>query len=102
MTAAPSEDGTSVSPAFPPELLYALTETIVLAPDATTRATVIDDLVQHITACLDWLHSGDTSPDDELTSVRAIVSAAQAHLMRMTGPDQRRLLWALSSEVNSR
>lgn len=62
------------------ELLDAMTDALVAAPDAVARSAVIATLVEEIYATVEWVDPGDR---EELASLHGLIDAAHEHQKRV-------------------
>lgn len=78
---------TDSQPTVTGELIDALIEAVVVPPDPRSRSAVICDLVQEISAAVQWQYPAemvlDAVAQDELVSIRQLAIAAQDHRGRM-------------------
>ena len=75
-------------PTLAGELLDALIEAVVFAPDPRARSAVVCSLLQEIGTTVEWRQEDDVDdPWDqaELSSIRLLVKAAHDHHLRMSG-----------------
>jgi len=67
---------------LPNDLVDAIGEAVASPADSFARSAAIYRIVLEIFQTMEWLHCAD-GQDEELSSLRGLVSEAQAHQVRM-------------------
>jgi hypothetical protein len=87
-TVSPFASSVEPQDVVPAEVLDALVEAVVFAPDPRARSAVIRSLVHEMCGAVRWLHSGDSTFNDaadvELASLSQLAAAAHDHHRRMS------------------
>lgn len=86
LTTAMSPTSAASGPAVTPDLIDAITDAVVLAPDAAHRAVVMSELIDELCDTLQW-RDGRGAVTTEVESFTDVTAAARNHRERMTGPE---------------